>query len=231
MKNRVHAIDELRGFCLIFMVIYHGIYNLVTFLGFNSAILYNPLMSFLQTLFASSFILLCGISCSFSRNNLKRGLKILLFALIVTIVTYIMNNNLFVKFGILHFLAFATIFYGLLQKHLKNISYIIPFLFLILFILTDNILDTTFDIPYLWFLGIRTPSFSSSDYFPIFPWIFMFFIGVYLGKVIKNNAFPLWFYKMKPTFLSVIGKKSLLIYLLHQPILMAFVYLILFLRS
>ena len=223
MSNRINIIDSTRGFLILGMVIYHFMFNLVEFAGINSYLLYNPLVNLIQVIGSSIFIIISGISSNFSKNNLKRGIKILLLALVVTIFTFLFNSNSYVKFGILHFLGVASILYDYIQPKFDKLklSKMFPIIMIILFIIISNILQNDFETKYLWALGITTTNFSSSDYFPIFPWIFMYFLGVYLGKPIKEKKLPKWFYTFKCKPLSYIGKKSLVIYILHQPILLA----------
>ena len=68
-------------------------------------------------------------------------------------------------------------------------------------------------------LGVHPEYFYSADYFPILPWFFVFEAGTLLGKPIREGRFPRWFYEAKMPFFSRVGKHSLLIYILHQPIL------------
>lgn len=234
MYKRIDLLDATRGFCVIYMVFYHFMYNLVYMVGVNSSFLYNPIMNILQFVVASLFITLCGISCNFSKSNLKRGSKLFLIAIIITIATYCFSPSFYVVFGIIHFLAFATLSYGLFQKFFEKIrlNFSFPLILLALFAwFYLNILPLRFDISGLSFLGITNTNFRSSDYFPVFPWIFLFYIGIYLGRKIKENQFPAWFYSYKNSFLANIGKKSLAIYVLHQPILIALTYAIIFIKE
>ena len=76
------------------------------------AVLSNPLVSGLQVLFSLVFIIINGISCSFSRNNLRRGLVIFAAGLVVSLATWLFNPAYYVRFGILHFLGAAILIYS-----------------------------------------------------------------------------------------------------------------------
>ena len=67
--------------------------------------------------------------------------------------------------------------------------------------------------PRLWMLGIVAPGFSSADYFPLLPWVFLFFAGYYLYELRQGEPCAL-----RLPFVTAIGRHSLLIYLLHQPL-------------
>ena len=77
----------------------------------------------------------------------------------------------------------------------------------------------------LWLLplGLTTEDFASSDYFPLLPYLGFFLLGAALGRTVyskKQTLLP----KVNSRnfilrFLQWCGRQSLLIYLLHQPVL------------
>ncbi len=79
-------------------------------------------------------------------------------------------------------------------------------------------------------LGFYKEGFFSADYFPLLPWAFMFLFGAFLGGYAKAGAFPQTLYKSRSKLLQKIGKNSLWVYLLHQPILYVIMYAISFLQ-
>ncbi len=71
---------------------------------------------------------------------------------------------------------------------------------------------------FLTYLGFMQDGFYSSDYFSIMPWIFLFLAGYYAYGVLKKRfGKEVFHFEFRP--LSWIGKHSLLIYMLHQPVL------------
>jgi len=67
-------------------------------------------------------------------------------------------------------------------------------------------------------LGFPAPAFASSDYFSLLPWLFLFWTGFYLYRLRPEiPALP----DIRLPGLSVISRHSLLLYLLHQPVLYA----------
>lgn len=131
------------------------------------------------------------------------------------------------RFGILHFLGCAALLYEAFRPLLRRMSRW-GWLWLIPFFTAYFLLDRAFPFEHLWALGLRSATFSSTDYFPIFPWIFMYFFGVWLGGVISRGQMPDWFYRLRAPFFEQCGKHPLLIYIAHQPVLMAMTYAILF---
>lgn len=226
-KSRYYALDALRGLSILLMVAYHFGYNLVLFGIAPPSLIYNPLLNVLQPFFASVFIAISGASSTFSHNNLRRGVKILLCALLVSLATYLFNPDAYVRFGILHFLGCAALIFELLRPLIdKTLRF--GWLWLVPFFAAYFLLDRTFPFEHLWALGLRSPSFSSTDYFPILPWIFMYFFGVWLGDTVARGRLPGWFYRLRLPFLEACGKHTLIIYIAHQPVLLGLTYAILF---
>lgn len=224
-SSRIELMDVLRGLAVCLMVIHHLLYDLYYFCDLPYWLFSNPVFDVLHYVFAGLFIMLSGISSNFSHSNVKRGLKAMCLALVITLVTYFMDMPIY--FGVLHFLATCMILYGLTQKLWEKLPrFIMPTVCFAGLILTRNmVMGVDTDIPYLWMFGFVTPDFRSSDYFPLLPWIFVFMFGAWLGKYIKERKFPSWFYTVKCKPLAFVGRKALLVYVLHQPILYGLVML------
>lgn len=223
-QGRIAGIDAIRGFSLILMVAYHLLYDLHVFLGAPAWIVYNPAFRVLQPFFAGVFITLAGVSSRFSRSNVRRGLKVLGVSLLVTLATYWIGSP--VWFGILQFLGVAMVFYGLTEALWRKADgWIMPLVCLVGVLLSNWLLAgvNPVDAPYLFPLGFVQAGFWSSDYFPILPWLFVFLFGTWLGRLVREDKLPDWFYRWNPPFFPAVGRKSLLIYILHQPILYALV--------
>ncbi len=221
-SRRIELLDAARGFCIILMILHHMAFDLVNLLNAPRWLFYSPLIITLQYIFAGAFILISGISSRFSRSNVRRGGKVIAAALVITLVTWFFGYT--VKFGILHFLGFSMVFYGLssgLWDKIKGAA--APLLYSSLIFVSAYVLNlmNPVKIDWLWFLGLYTRDFYSADYFPVFPWIFVFLLGTWLGGLIKEGKMPSWFYTVKPPVLPQIGRKSLIIYMVHQPVLLA----------
>jgi uncharacterized membrane protein len=217
--RRIDCIDALRGLSVVLMVAHHLLYDLVEFMGAPAWLFSNPVFDALHYLFAGIFVFLSGVSSRFSRSNVRRGLITLGAALAVTAVTWFIKMP--VWFGILHLLASCMLLYGVLRGPLERISRpAAPFIYAAGFAASAAAVRwTNPGGGYLWALGWPGPRFWSSDYFPLFPWLFVFLMGTWAGAYIAEGSLPRRFYETKIPLLAAIGRKSLIIYLAHQPVL------------
>ena len=232
-RKRIDIIDALRGLAVILMVFHHLMFDLWTFLGAPSWVFDNGVFNFMHYVFAGLFIFLSGVSSQFSRSNVKRGVKVFLLAFLFTIVTSLPFVNEPIRFGVLHLLGFCMIFYGLTRKAWDSIPRAVaPFIYVALIVGTALLTSLVrLDVSFLWMLGWYGPGFMSADYFPIFPWLFVFLLGTWAGFYIVERKLPEWFYEKKIAVLPAVGKKALLIYVLHQPVMYGIIMAVLYLKG
>lgn len=237
--RRIHFLDELRGFAVVCMVIHHCFYDMGVVLGLPIGVRLFDFFCYVQPFFWLLFIGISGISSQLSRNNLLRGGKLLGVAAVITAVTvFLMPMMGFedegIYFGILHFLAVCMLVYWALQKLLGKVpTWVGLIVCAALFFFTYSIGNGHLGfegfgipLPESWYqysflapIGLPPDSFYSADYFPLLPWIFIFFIGTFLGRYAKAEKFPEWTYKKRVSFFSAVGRWALVIYVLHQPVL------------
>ena len=237
--RRVHFIDELRGFLIIFVVLYHLLYDLTVLFPIGIDWMFSPWMNTLRDIFTGTLIVISGISCLYSRSNIRRGLKTLGCGMILTAATWIAIPDQLIIFGILHFFGCAMLLYGLLARPLARIPAAVgaPVSFFLFFFTRDiyygsvGILGLRLALPsflyghpWLFPLGFAAAGVHSSDYYPILPWIFLFLAGAFLGRGILAGRAPEGFYQPHCRPLARIGRHTLLIYMLHQPILYGVLY-------
>lgn len=236
-KTRYHLLDELRGFAVLCMVVFHGIYLYHSMFGDPTAQMLYRFFNHAEPYFASFFIFLSGFCCVLSHSNIKRGLKLAGVAVLITAVTLAAGElelDIAIYFGVIHLLAFGILFCGLLYKPLCKIPPFAGFiLFFVLFFITYPVergalwLFVThtalpaewYSTRFLFWIGLPNAQFASADYFPILPWFFMFLTGFYAGLFFKNHGFPSLFKTRLIPFFGTVGRNALLIYILHQPIL------------
>lgn len=234
--RRIFLMDELRGFAVFCMVFYHGFYTIGYIFGNDVGVYFFNFFMPAEPFFAGLFMFISGISSDLSHSNLVRGFKLLGVALCVTLVTWIFIPEDIITFGVLHFLAVCMILYGFLKpvsdKH--KFSWIPIAVCAVLYMITKNIqlgyltllpgLKITvpavlYSTNWLSPLGIHSGTFQSADYFPLFPWIFVFAAGTFLGKPAAEGKFPEFTYRSQVPILSWFGRHALIIYLAHQPII------------
>ena len=227
--KRVHHIDTLRGFTIISMIFYHLFYDLVYIFGRDIEFYTIEKVRPWQISIAVSFFIISGISSYLTKGDklIKKGLIVSLLGLLISLVTYIFIRNELIIFGVLNGLGGSMIICGFLKERLNKINIFWMIVFILLFIIFYNI-DAGYlnlfiykiKVPEflyrmnLFILGFPKETFRSSDYFPLIPWIFIYLFGYGLGKLLKEKDF--FGYYGSKNILSLVGKNSLKIYLLHQ---------------
>lgn len=223
------------------MVFYHAMFTMGFMFGLKSAQAMFIFFSFISPAFAFAFIMMCGISSTLSRSNFKRSIPILGAALLVTLVSVFITPDAPIFFGILHLLGVCVLGYSFTEKLFHKINPIagIAVAFLI-FLLTYNVqygylgFEPFFKIPLpselyqsnsLCFLGFVKEGTSYSDFFPLLPWFFAFISGVFAGRLLKGR-YPLFMYKKRVPFFTLLGTNAFLIYVIHQPIIYGVSYIL-----
>ncbi|MDO5726112.1 MAG: heparan-alpha-glucosaminide N-acetyltransferase [Tissierellia bacterium] len=218
-KNRYELIDALRGLTIISMALYHFMYDLkIINLGDYSWVT-NPFVSFWQRSILISFIFISGISWNFSKRPLKNGILLTVLGLIITFITTKFIPQERIVWGVLNFFGAAYLLMIIFDKLFKKID--MRFVFIISFIMIFYFpkLDFLKDYSFGFIFGATNNNFYSADYVPILPWIFIFIMGYAFWNIFKEKEKFNKIMEIRIGFLSSIGKNSLIIYLLHQPIL------------
>lgn len=233
-KIRYHLLDGWRGFLLLNMIAYHAIWDLVYLYDKNIPWYNDKPGDIWQRFICMSFILLSGFCFHFGKKGLRRGLVVFLGGALVTAVTMVVLPTMPALFGVLTLIGSAMIItvpcHKVFSKIPGMIGLIVSILLFIVFYRVDdgiiNLFYTTVDAPRDWYanhfttyLGFPHNGFRSSDYFPLFPWLFLFFTGYFFNGCVKKWLPKIKFLRFDIPILSFLGKHSLLIYLLHQPII------------
>ena len=240
--ERVGLLDEIRGFAIICMVVYHAMYQLKFIHEVNVPFFFEGWFDIIRDVFAGTFIFISGIMCRYSRNNLKRGVQCFFLGMVITFVTPFFSDE-YIYFGILHFLGIAMMIYGLFGQYLENLPALVGFIISALLAVTTwnirlgffgipgifewNLPRAAYDVGVLFPLGMYNEYFLSSDYFPILPHIFVFLGGSYFGEWAKNGSLPRFFYPTHIKWLANVGRYTIWIYMLHVPVIY-FIFLLIF---
>jgi len=215
MARRIWEIDFLRVFAICLMIVYHFAYDLNAILGVS--VNFESGFWYWYSKLSAIFIFVSGISAGFSRNVLRNGIKLLVVAAGISAVTYFFLGDLFIKFGVIHFLGVSMLLYLLLRK--LNV-WILGGLATGIALLTSTVRQTTVNTWLLLPLGFTYPGFRSEDYFPLFPYLAVFIAGIIAYKLYYYKGRSLFKFNLESRLLEKISRNSLLIYVLHQPVLM-----------
>ncbi len=217
-KERIWEIDALRGLFIIFVVIIHLIFDLEYM--YNVDLNLPNMYYFVQVNGGILFVLISGISITLGSRCIKRGLFVLGCGLLITLVTYILFPEITIVFGILHLLGVCMLLYPIYKK---LPSWAIALLAVPIVVLGYVFENMQVNNPYLFFIGLTTEKFNTGDYFPLFPHLGYFMIGVVLGRLLYSEKksllpnFPKNNFIIK--FLQFCGRHSIWIYLIHQPVI------------
>ena len=245
-KQRVTMLDALRGAAVIGMVLHHSVESFRIVFGsdyqkygdqlfFGDQSLETHAFAAIQLAFVAIFLLVSGICTHYSRSVIKRGVVVFSAAMLMTVVTCwilpaIGMEGLNIYFGILHMFGLSMLIYGLCSDFLQKIPSVIGFILSVVcfvlyynFYLTEPVTDSWILLPF----GVLPDDIGAyADYYPLFPFFFLFLAGTYLGKLVKAGKFPKWFYTFRIPVLEFVGRQSLWVYVFHQPVIFPIMLLI-----
>lgn len=226
MKTRVWELDAARGLALLGMLIIHFVYDLVDLWGVISW--QEPeWYLFIKNNCGFVFLVISGISATLGSGRMGRGGLVFACGLLCTAVTALMyllglaDRGIIIWFGALHCLGVCMVLWHWLQP-LPSRS--LALLGLVLTAAGLVLARVYFDVHWALIpLGICPDGFISSDYFPLLPNLGFFLLGAVLGRAVyreKKTRLPGISPDLPPIrLLRAMGRHSLTIYLLHQPVL------------
>lgn len=236
MKNRIWELDALRGAGILIMVLVHTLYDLIELfqvVRLENSFFYDFCIEWGGVL----FLILSGICVTLSDHYAKRGLWVLLCGIVCTLVTFgatllgHADPSIIIYFGVLHCLGVCMLSWHWFRRMgLWGLGLTAAGMIAVGLLILPHI---PFQSPWLIALGLRPANFASSDYFPLLPNLGYFLAGALLGKTLykkQQTLFPKANLKNPVIrFCNFCGRHSLIIYLLHQPVLVAVLILILLL--
>lgn len=216
---RAGYLDALRGMAVIWMIIFHAAYDM-TLLGFIRLDFNLGFWYAFPRVIAFTFLFCVGISLVFAHTPhirwealKKRSLKLFLGALAVSIGTYFLFPQQWIYFGTLHCILTGSLLGALIVNHRRAV-----WTLLILILLGQ----------YAWGYDIKWLSSilqkPSMDFIPIYPWFWAILLGIVVAPGLNQNHWLMNF--PTPKLLTQLGKHSLKIYLLHQPVIFGVLWLI-----
>ena len=222
-KNRIWEVDLLRGALLPGMIAIHLIYDIVDLYGFIHWP-YPLWYDLFKNNYGAAFVVLSGLSATLGSGRIRRAVQVLLGGMACTAVTvgmYLLgmaDRGVIIYFGVLHCLGVCM----LLIRPLRRVR--TPWLALLGIALVAAgwaLRGAVFSFSFLMPLGFTFPGFASSDYYPLMPNFGYFLLGVCAGRLLyreKRSLLPRQDNALT-RFFCFCGRNSLLIYLLHQPLL------------
>ncbi len=222
--SRFWEVDALRGLAIIGMIVYHLIWDL-DFFGYNVSV---SGLDVFQKVVAGTFILLVGVSLALSYARkarswdyyFKRGLMVFGWGMVITVVTKLVLEGSYVRFGVLHLIG-VSIALGYFFIRFRRLNILFGSLCFVLYYFVKDISSS------LWYWIGFSPTFGSVDYFPLLPWFGVVLFGIFLGKTLYfgyKRQFTI--VPLRVRWLEYLGKHSLKIYIIHQPVLLGTIYVI-----
>lgn len=217
--TRLARLDAARGVAVIAMVVYHLAWDLSHFGIIATNVGLDPVWKSFAQAIAASFLAIAGISLERATQDgirwrpfLKRLAVLILAALAITIVTWVVFPFSYIFFGILHCIALSSL---LALAFRRWPVWALTGAGLIVFILPRVFRTPLLDAPIFDFVGLGTVTPVSNDYEPLFPWFAWVLWGMALARLrpglLETGTAPAW--------LQALGRWSLPIYLVHQPLL------------
>jgi uncharacterized membrane protein len=218
--GRFWEIDFTRGIALVMMLASNFVTDLQFFTNYTK---FSEFWFWFARITAFIFIFLVGISLNIGYNKakqegkanftkyLKRGLFIFALGLLITVITYFIIPQAYIRFGVLHLIGISIILAYPFLRLKRGVSLWLGLAFIVLGLLLPQ------------------PNFSSVDYFPPLPWFGVVLLGLYFGKLWYaqgERKFNLRHEISKKNPICFLGRNTLWIYLIHQPIFIGILYLL-----
>ncbi|MBP8172788.1 MAG: DUF1624 domain-containing protein [Aeromonadaceae bacterium] len=222
---RLPWLDQARGIAILAMMAFHTCFDLTYWQLASFNMLADGRWIWTRNLIVTLFLAIMGINLVLGqgqgrRHFWRRLARIGAAALLISVVTWFMFGERFIYFGVLHFVVVATLLASLLRHWLSK-----PWLWVALGLLC--LLAGLYpgleamDPRYLNWIGLTTHKPPTEDYVPLLPWLGVVLLGMALGTRLASTPVTPPLPTSRPgKGLAWMGRHSLLIYLLHQPLLM-----------
>jgi len=224
------ALDAVRGLAILAMVVYHFCFDLQYFRVARWDFYHDALWLNARTIILSSFLLIAGVSLvladrgAASRRRIWRHVGMIgACAVVVSAASYALFPASWIWFGVLHAIAVSLVLTRPLVRR--------PALALVIgvaVIAAGNLVAyPPFDSPALGWLGFMTGRPRTEDYVPLFPWTGVMLLGIVAGhRLVRADFRPIAFAGRWPRWMAWLGRHSLAIYMVHQPLLIGLLFLI-----
>jgi uncharacterized membrane protein len=231
--QRWDAIDFARGVAIVAMAVYHFSWDLSYLRLIPTSIIGDPAWNWFARSIAGSFLALAGVGLVFAHAGgfrrfafLKRLARIGGAALAVSLVTWLVFPESYIFFGILHCIAVGSV---LALPFLRLPSWLVLAAAALCLIAPQIVTSLAFDHPMLEWLGLGEQHPVTNDYVPLLPWFGVILLGIAIGRALLERraatALARWHAGHGAAgIVAWMGRRSLPIYLIHQPAFLAILY-------
>ncbi|MGH8851810.1 MAG: heparan-alpha-glucosaminide N-acetyltransferase [Casimicrobiaceae bacterium] len=222
--RRIPAIDGLRGVAIGLMIVYHFAFDLNSFAFIRADFDHDPFWLGFRGVIVTSFLLLVGLSlqlarrAGITRRHFWRRIALIAFcAILVSTASYVTFPQTFITFGILHCIALASV----LAWPATRFPRAALAAGAVVVAAGNTVTLALFDRPWLNWVGLMTHKPATEDYVPLLPWLGVVLIGIASGAWLADRQYrPLRrLSRVAPRWLTWLGRHSLLVYMVHQPVL------------
>lgn len=231
---RIAVVDALRGAAIVAMIAYHFAFDLRWFDVTRADFEHDPFWLTARALIVTSFLALVGISLVLAdRAGMTSGAfvrrigMIAACALAASIGSYFAFPRTWIHFGILHCIVVASLLAWPLRRH-PRLAFALGAIVIVAGLAISH---PAFDRRAGSWLGFTTFKPPTEDYVPLFPWAGVVFAGIAAGHAWARNGFAaIAGIARAPRLLQWLGRHSLAVYMVHQPLLIGTLWLLLKLR-
>nr|WP_286165893.1 heparan-alpha-glucosaminide N-acetyltransferase domain-containing protein [Olsenella uli] len=235
-NGRIGAFDAVRGLSVISMVLFHLCYDLRFIYRLDLGWFAPPLQDVWRASISWTFVFVAGCMFALSRDNLRRGLQYAGVALAIFVATSLAAVDTPISFGIIYCMAACTLAaWALSRAGLRPRGPLAAAVLLVAFLAlldlprgTVGLGPASAAVPewlyatgWLSWLGLPGPSFASGDYYPLLPYLMLYLSGVALGSLWAERGYPAWARGLRVAPLNFVGRHALVVYVAHQPVLLA----------
>jgi uncharacterized membrane protein len=231
-------LDALRGLAVLWMVVFHFSYDLSHFRFTHQNFYTDPVWTLQRTVIVSLFLFCAGLGQAVAQAQQqrwprfwRRWAQVAACAVLVSAGSWFIFGHRFISFGVLHAVALMLLILRAAFPMRLPMSALL--VLGALAILLPTLLQLpAFDSRWLNWLGWVTRKPATEDYVPLFPW---------LGVVLWGFATGVWLLRRRAAWLqgalpsgleplATLGRYSLSIYMLHQPLLFGLLMAIVWLK-
>jgi len=232
-RPRLIAVDLARSVALAGMIVFHFAFDLQMFGHLPPGTVFEGGWAVLARAVAGSFLFLAGVSLWLGHGQgirwaaFGRRLAVLaVLALVISVVTWFAMGDSYIRFGILHAMALGSV----LGLAFLRVPAILTLVVAVAVLFAGNWLrGPAFDGPWLLWLGLAANRPPMVDYVPMVPWLAPLLAGIAAARLaqlaglwsrLRARAAP------GPLLqaLALPGRWSLVVYIVHQPVLVALIW-------